>query len=59
MRLAAVRVGAPASLDTLLPTAIEDPGAPGPVEIRVRLQASSLNNHDFAVVTGAWFGGWT
>ncbi len=29
-----------------------DPGDPGPGEIRVRLRASSLNFHDYAVVTG-------
>jgi NADPH:quinone reductase-like Zn-dependent oxidoreductase len=29
-----------------------DPGAPGPGHIRVRLHASSLNFHDYAVVTG-------
>ncbi|NOU03961.1 MAG: NAD(P)-dependent alcohol dehydrogenase [Novosphingobium sp.] len=52
MSLAAVRVGSPASLDTLLPTTVADPGQPGPGEIRVKLAASSLNYHDFAVVTG-------
>jgi len=50
--VAAIRVGSPASLDTLAPTALPDPGEPGPGEIRVRLAASSLNYHDFAVVTG-------
>ena len=48
----AIRVGSPASLDTLLPATADDPGQPGPGEIRVRLQASSLNFHDFAVVNG-------
>ena len=48
----AVRVGAPASLDTLLPVTAEDPGQPGPGQIRVKLAASSLNYHDFAVVAG-------
>ncbi|MFM5916087.1 MAG: zinc-dependent alcohol dehydrogenase family protein [Novosphingobium sp.] len=48
----AVRVGSPASLDTLLPASAEDPGQPGPGQIRVRLAASSLNYHDFAVVCG-------
>ncbi|MFC0587853.1 NAD(P)-dependent alcohol dehydrogenase [Novosphingobium aquiterrae] len=48
----AVRVGSPATLDTLLPATAEDPGQPGVGEIRVRLQASSLNFHDFAVVNG-------
>mgnify|MGYP001159353106 FL=1 len=52
MTIAAVRVGSPASLDTLLPATAPDPGQPGPGEIRVKLQASSLNYHDFAVVCG-------
>lgn len=52
MTIKAVRVGSPASLDTLLPASAEDPGQPGPGEIRVKLQASSLNYHDFAVVCG-------
>ncbi|MCM0612918.1 NAD(P)-dependent alcohol dehydrogenase [Marinobacter sediminum] len=30
-----------------------EPGEPGPGEIRVRLHASSLNFHDYAVVSGA------
>nr|WP_309621775.1 NAD(P)-dependent alcohol dehydrogenase [Novosphingobium sp.] len=47
-----IRVGAPAGLDTLLPAAAEDPGQPDPGQIRVKLAASSLNYHDFAVVTG-------
>ena len=52
MIMRAVRVGAPASLDTLLPVSADDPGQPGPGQIRVKLAASSLNYHDFAVVTG-------
>ena len=52
MTIACVRVGSPASLDTLLPATMEDPGQPKAGEIRVRLQASSLNYHDFAVVCG-------
>ncbi len=48
----AIRVGSPASLDTLLAGPLDDPGAPGPGEIRVRLAASSLNYHDYAVVMG-------
>lgn len=52
MTIACVRTGSPASLDSLLPATCEDPGQPGPGEIRVKLQASSLNYHDFAVVTG-------
>lgn len=52
MTVRCVRIGSPATLDTLLPATCADPGQPGPGEIRVRLQASSLNYHDFAVVTG-------
>ena len=48
----AVQLRAPASLDNLAPTDLPDPGDPGPGEIRVRLAASSLNFHDFAVVAG-------
>lgn len=52
MSIAAIRIGAPASLDTLHLDQLPDCGDPGPGEIRVRLRASSLNYHDFAVVTG-------
>ncbi len=52
MTISAVRVGSPAGLDTLELATLADPGQPGPGEIRVRLQASSLNYHDFAVVMG-------
>lgn len=48
----AVRIGSPATLDSLQRTDLPDPGQPGPGEIRVKLQASSLNYHDFAVVSG-------
>ena len=48
----AMRLGAPASLDSLAVATLPDPGDPGPGEIRVRLAASSLNFHDFAVVAG-------
>jgi NADPH:quinone reductase-like Zn-dependent oxidoreductase len=48
----AVRVGSPAGLDNLLAGQLDDPGAPGPGEIRVKLAASSLNYHDYAVVMG-------
>ena len=47
-----VRLRAPASLDNLIATDLSDPGQPGPGEIRVRLSASSLNYHDYAVVAG-------
>lgn len=48
----AIRLVAPASLDNLVSADLPDPGDPGPGEIRVRLGASSLNFHDFAVVAG-------
>lgn len=48
----AIQLRAPASLDNLVPADLPDPGDPGPGEIRVRLTASSLNFHDFAVVAG-------
>ena len=47
-----VQLRAPASLDNLIATDLSDPGQPGPGEIRVRLSASSLNYHDYAVVAG-------
>jgi NADPH:quinone reductase-like Zn-dependent oxidoreductase len=52
MTIACIRTGSPANLDTLLPATAPDPGQPGPGQIRVKLQASSLNFHDFAVVCG-------
>ena len=52
MSNAAIRIGAPATLDSLYIDQLPDCGDPGPGEIRVRLRASSLNFHDFAVVTG-------
>lgn len=52
MGVKAIRVGAPASLDSLHADLLPDCGDPGPGEIRVRLHASSLNFHDYAVVTG-------
>ncbi|HEV2598442.1 NAD(P)-dependent alcohol dehydrogenase [Sphingopyxis sp.] len=48
----AIHLRAPASLDNLVLADLPDPGDPGPGEIRVRLGASSLNFHDFAVVAG-------
>lgn len=46
-----VTVGDPATLDTLRPgeRVVE---APGPGELLVRVRATSLNYHDYAVVTG-------
>lgn len=42
---------APGGLDHLEAITLDDPGAPGPGEIRVRLRASSLNYHDFIVAS--------
>ncbi|VVM06136.1 alcohol dehydrogenase, propanol-preferring [Methylacidimicrobium cyclopophantes] len=42
----------PGGLEKLRLVEREDPGLPGPGEIRVRLRASSLNFHDYLVVTG-------
>lgn len=39
-------------IDGLTVVDMEDPGAPGPGQIRVRIRASSLNYHDLGVVTG-------
>jgi len=47
-----MQLRAPASFDSLTSIDMADPGEPGPGEIRVRLAASSLNFHDFAVVAG-------
>lgn len=48
----AIQLHQPASLDNLLLADIPDPAPPGPGEIGVRLRASSLNYHDYAVVKG-------
>ncbi|MFC3693883.1 zinc-dependent alcohol dehydrogenase family protein [Chenggangzhangella methanolivorans] len=48
----AMTLGSPAGLDTLALVDKDEPGGPGPGEIRVRLKASSLNFHDYAVATG-------
>lgn len=47
----AIRVRNPATLDSLSPASVE-PRRPGPGEVLVRLRASSLNFHDYAVVSG-------
>ncbi|MBA2933859.1 NAD(P)-dependent alcohol dehydrogenase [Sphingomonas sp. CGMCC 1.13654] len=46
-----VTVGDPATLDTLR-VGEGEIGAPGPGELLVRVRATSLNYHDYAVVTG-------
>ncbi len=48
----AIRLRSPAGLDKLEVVTLDDPGQPGPGEIRVRVHASSLNYHDLAVVAG-------
>ncbi|SEN12507.1 zinc-dependent alcohol dehydrogenase family protein [Palleronia pelagia] len=48
----AIRVAKPGGLDKLKLVDIDAPGTPGPGQIKVRLKASSLNFHDFGVVSG-------
>ncbi|MCP1327374.1 NAD(P)-dependent alcohol dehydrogenase, partial [Halomonas sp. 707D4] len=47
-----VILNAPGGLDQLQVQEHEDAAAPSAGEIRVRLHASSLNFHDYAVVAG-------
>ncbi|MFC3125033.1 NAD(P)-dependent alcohol dehydrogenase [Pseudoroseomonas globiformis] len=49
----AIKLRAPGGLDRLERTTLPEPRAPGPGEIRLRVQASSLNYHDYAVAIGA------
>lgn len=48
-----VTLKSPGGLDKLELSEREGPGEPGPGEIRVRIHASSLNFHDYGVVSGA------
>lgn len=48
----AVTVRSPGGLEKLQLVEMKDPGEPGAGEIRVRIRASSLNFHDFSVVSG-------
>lgn len=48
----AIQLQQPGGLDNLKVVAMDTPGTPGPGEIKVRLHASSLNFHDYAVVAG-------
>ena len=48
-----VKLRAPGGLDHLERVDAPEPNAPGAGEIRVRIHASSLNYHDYRVVTGA------
>lgn len=46
-----IRLKAPGGLDQLTGVELPDPGQPGAGEIRVRLHASSLNYHDYRVLS--------
>jgi NADPH:quinone reductase-like Zn-dependent oxidoreductase len=48
----AAQLRAPSRLDSIEIAAMPDPGAPGTGEVRVRIHASSLNWHDYAVASG-------
>jgi NADPH:quinone reductase-like Zn-dependent oxidoreductase len=48
----AVTLTAPGGLDRLKYVDVREPGAPAAGEIRVRVHASSINFHDYAVVRG-------
>jgi NADPH:quinone reductase-like Zn-dependent oxidoreductase len=48
----AVRLAKPGGLERLALVDVESPRGPGPGEICVRIHASSLNFHDFAVAAG-------
>ncbi|MDR5860843.1 NAD(P)-dependent alcohol dehydrogenase [Halomonas eurihalina] len=48
-----VTLASPGGLDRLRLQEHDAPGEPGPGEIRVRIHASSLNFHDYGVVSGA------
>lgn len=48
----AIELIKPGGLDQLQVAERPDPGQPGPGEIRVRVHASSLNFHDYLVVSG-------
>ena len=47
----AIRLRSPGGLDNLVAVDMEEPRAPGPGEVRVRLHASSLNYHDYGVAS--------
>ncbi len=48
----ALLIGSPGGLNRLEPHELSDPGQPAAGEIRVRLHATSLNYHDYRVVSG-------
>src|SRR5476649_618337 len=49
----ALQLRQPGGLDKLEVTDLRDPGLPGRGEVLVRLRASSLNYHDYLLVTGS------
>lgn len=51
MKTDAIRIKNPATLDSLHLAAVEVP-EPGPRDVLIRVRASSLNYHDYLVVTG-------
>lgn len=51
-KIKALRLKEPFGLDNIQVTELDDPGQPGPGELRVRIKASSLNFHDYGVATG-------
>lgn len=51
-KIKALRLNKPFGLDNIQVTEMEDPGQPGPGEIRVKVKASSLNFHDYGVASG-------
>ena len=52
-KIKALKLAQPFGLDNIQVTEIDDPGQPGPGEVRVRIKASSLNFHDYGVAAGA------
>jgi NADPH:quinone reductase-like Zn-dependent oxidoreductase len=51
-RMKAIKFVSPGGLSNLKIVHIDDPGSPGPNEIRVRIHACSLNGHDYNVALG-------
>lgn len=51
-KIKALRLKEPFGLDNIQVTEMDDPGKPGPGEIRVKIKASSLNFHDYGVAAG-------
>lgn len=49
----AIQIGSGEGLNRLTLNEIEDPGDPGPGEVRVKIHASTLNFHDYGVCSGA------